>query len=316
MKKPAKAFISYSHIDGAALSRFATHLAMLRREGMLADWVDQKILAGGEIDKEVSRQLDACDLFLPLVSPDFLNSNYCYDTEMKRAIERHESGAIRIVPIIIEPCDWKASPLKRFKALPRDGKPVAEWTNKNNAYLDVVTELRRLIEEMPSAEMPGSNATGLAQRSGPGRKYRVKKDFDEIDKKDFRKRAFEKIHDYFAGAAAEINGVDGLKARLELLGSDGFTCTVVNRQKRNTAAHITVYSKGGRASLGDITYSFQEKAEPGTANGWFSVECDDYDLFLALNSLGSRREEKRLTPEDAAEALWEEFLEHAGIAHE
>jgi TIR domain len=157
MKRPATAFISYSHRDEVALQSLITHLAMLRREGSIAEWFDQKILAGGEIDQEVSRQLDKCDLFLPLLTPDFLASNYCYETEMQRAIERHESGEMHIVPLVIEPCDWKASPLKRFKALPRDGKPVAEWTNKNNAYLDIVTELRRLICE-DSATSGGAEA--------------------------------------------------------------------------------------------------------------------------------------------------------------
>lgn len=176
---------------------------MLRRDGSLAEWIDQKILAGGDIDREVSRQLDKCDLFLPLVSPDFLASNYCYDTEMKRAMERHEAGTTRIVPIIIEPCDWKKSPLNRFKALPRDGKPVADWTNENNAYLDIVTELRRLIEETSAAE-PVAKTEGetLRRSASSSRKYRVKRDFDEIDQKDYRKEAFEKIRDYFQAAIA------------------------------------------------------------------------------------------------------------------
>jgi hypothetical protein len=316
MNKPATAFISYSHRDEGALQSLVTHLAMLRREGSIAEWVDQKILAGGEIDKEVSRQLEKCDLFLPLLTPDFLASNYCYDTEMKRAIERHEAGSIRIVPIVIEPCDWKASPLKRFKALPRDGKPVAEWTNKNNAYLDIATELRRLIEEGSTIEQPREGAAERPPNESL-RRYRVKRDFDEIDSTDFRKKAFGTMRAYFEAATAEINAVDQIKARFEPLGNDGFTCTVVNKQRRNSVAHITVYAGGGRVSFGDITYSFQERAEPNTANGWFAVECDDYDLYLAWNDFASDgREKKRLTPEGAAADLWQGFLERAGIDHE
>jgi hypothetical protein len=317
MKKPATAFISYSHRDEGPLSTLLTHLAMLRREGSIAEWIDQKILAGGEIDKEVSRQLENCDLFLPLLSPDFLASNYCYETEMRRAIARHEAGTLQIVPIVVEPCDWKASPLKRFKALPRDGKPVADWTNKNNAYLDIVTELRRLIDESASSGLSQPERPGQLQSPETTRKYRVKRDFDEIDRRDFRKTAFETIRAYFESATAELNVVDLIKARFEALGGDGFTCTVVNKLKQDGTAHITVYVGGGRSSLGDITYSFQERAEPNTANGWFAVECDDYDLYLASNDFASHgSQEKRLSPKAAAAYLWERFLERAGIDHE
>jgi hypothetical protein len=59
-----KAFISYSHKDAWALDRLHTHLAMLRREGSILEWYDREILAGGDIDQEVSEQLEACDLFL------------------------------------------------------------------------------------------------------------------------------------------------------------------------------------------------------------------------------------------------------------
>jgi len=208
MKIPATAFISYSHRDEDARQDLITHLAMLRRDGSIAEWVDQKILAGGDIDTEVSRQLDQCDLFLPLVTPHFLASTYCYDTEMKRAIERHESGAMHIVPLIIEPCEWKASPLKRFKALPRDGKPVADWTNKNNAYLDIVTELRRLIAVGSTAAVGEPDGGARAQSGDTSRRYRVKRDFDEIDKRDFRKKAFDAIRAYFEAATAEVKAVD------------------------------------------------------------------------------------------------------------
>ena len=140
-----KAFISYSHKDAWAFDRLHTHLAMLRREGRIVEWLDRETLPGGAIDQEISEELDACDLFLPLVSPDYLASDYCYEWEMKRALERHNAGNVCVIPIIVEPCDWKASPLHRLKALPSDGKPVSEWTNQNNAFVDIVTELRRIL---------------------------------------------------------------------------------------------------------------------------------------------------------------------------
>src|SRR6266436_9991350 len=100
----AKAFISYSHRDERALERLHTHLATLRREGNITAWYDREILAGDDIDRTIGLNLVQSDVFLALVSPDFLNSNYCYEREMAKALERHAEGTLRVVPVILEPC--------------------------------------------------------------------------------------------------------------------------------------------------------------------------------------------------------------------
>jgi hypothetical protein len=89
MKDGMHAFISYSHKDTVALDRLHTHLAVLKREGKIVGWYDREILAGGEVDKEIAAKLAGSDLFLALVSPDFLASSYCYDREMAEALTRH-----------------------------------------------------------------------------------------------------------------------------------------------------------------------------------------------------------------------------------
>jgi len=119
----AKAFISYSHRDEKALARLHTHLATLRREGKITAWYDREILAGEDIDSAIGSNLAASEIFLALVSPDFLGSSYCYEQEMAKALERHAENTLRVVPVIIEPCDWKSTPLGKLKAVPKDGKP-------------------------------------------------------------------------------------------------------------------------------------------------------------------------------------------------
>src|SRR4051794_5525163 len=110
-----KAFISYSHRDRAMLERLHAHLAVLRRDGGILQWHDRNIPPGGYVDREISAHLESSYLYLPLVTPDFLNSQYCYEKEMGRALERHIAGKMWIVPIILEPCDWQSSPLNQFR---------------------------------------------------------------------------------------------------------------------------------------------------------------------------------------------------------
>lgn len=285
---------------------------MLRRDGLISAWYDREIRPGSVIDDEVGAQLERCDLFLALVSPDFLASNYCFEREMGRAIERHEAGEMRIVPIIVEPCDWKSSPLVRFKAVPRDGKPITEWTNQNNALLDVVTELRRLSDVEQQVAADASEASS-AEAS---RKYRVKRNFDQLDKADFRREAFGVIKDYFEASIRELDAIEGIKARFEVIDATSFGCMVLNRHYRDEAACITVHSGSGQYSLGDVYYSFADHAPANTANGSFGVDADEYDLYLKDSGFGLRQEpDRKLSADQAAELLWTEFLEHAGISN-
>lgn len=309
-----KVFISYSHKDEAALERLRTHLVMLRRDGRIDEWFDREILAGGEIDAEISERLESSGLFLMLVSPDFLASDYCVEKEMERALERHSSGDARVVPIVVEPCDWTSTPLRDLKALPQDGKPISEWTNENNAFLDIVQELRRVLdaEGEPHAAEEGEATVQAAPVQPDVHRYRVKRDFDEIDRSDFRETAFGVIRDYFERAVAEIDAIEDLRGRFISLSAVSFTCTIVNRARERGTAHITVHGRRENVGFGDISYSFTENAPPNTANGTFTVEADEYELYLS-STMGFGEQQERLTAEAAAEQLWENFLEQAGV---
>lgn len=96
-----RAFISYSHADDALRAEFNKHLSLLRRQGLLELWSDHRIPAGGEFDKQISAELEAADIVILLISPDFMASDYCYGIEMKRAMERHRAGSAVVIPIIL-----------------------------------------------------------------------------------------------------------------------------------------------------------------------------------------------------------------------
>ena len=316
---PVSAFVSYAHVDEPVLERLHKHLAMLRREGAISAWVDRDILAGGTVEREIFEHLDESSIFIALLSADYLNSNYCYEKEFARALELYELGRVTIVPVIAEPCDWKSSPFQQFVALPKDGKPISEWINPNNAFLDIVNGLRRVVEAgYKSISSPGKRE---APDAVAPRRVRVKRDFDAIDKGRFADHTFEVVRNYFSSASVELQGAsDDVKTQFEDMSSTAFTCTIVNRARREGGeAHITVRNqKGRRFAMGDLTYVFEAHSEGNSANGSVRIEADEYDLYLSDDSyMGRRRGEAgKLTPEAAAERLWNQFVEQAGIAYE
>ena len=99
------------------------HLGILKRQGVIRDWHDRKITAGTEWKGQIDHHLDTAGVILLLVSADFIASDYCYDVEMKRALERHDTGEARVIPVILRPVDgWQAAPFGKLQAAPTDGQ--------------------------------------------------------------------------------------------------------------------------------------------------------------------------------------------------
>src|SRR6266487_4660896 len=96
-------FCCYAHEDQALLKKLITHLASLERQGCIRIWADKDIGAGAEWEQEINKHLNTAHIILLLVSPDFMASDYCYGIEMKRAMEKHQAGTARVIPIILRP---------------------------------------------------------------------------------------------------------------------------------------------------------------------------------------------------------------------
>lgn len=315
---PITAFVSYSHNDDKRRERLHKHLAMLQRDNLLKAWTDHEVLAGDKLDDAVRRNLEDSGLFIALVSPDYLASSYCYEKEFLHALSLQDKGRLRIVAIVVEPCDWQNSPFHQFLVLPKDGKPVSEWTNDNSAYLNVVTELRRVLEHPAAAGAAQAIASPTGASIAP-RRVKVKQDFDAIQRAEFADEAYETFRSYFERSCAELGQVsDQIKARYELMGPTAFTCTVVNRGKlQGGEAHITVHNtKGSRHSFGAISYLNQRYAAPGSSNGSYSVEADDYRMYLVAGMSLTGNREAKLTAEQAATRLWDDIVKQAGIDYE
>ena len=150
-----RAFVSYSHKDDLLRAELQTHLKLLSRIGLLQLWTDRRITAGVEWKGEIDENLERADLILLLVSADFMASDYCYDVEMQRALERHDAGAARVVSIIVRSVNWRASPLAKLQALPADGRVVDLGTDNRAArdvvWTEVASGLERALREIADA---------------------------------------------------------------------------------------------------------------------------------------------------------------------
>jgi hypothetical protein len=145
---PIEVFFSYSHKDEDLCVELVKHLSILKRQGVIQDWHDRKIGAGKEWEGEIDTHLNTAGVILLLISSDFLASDYCYDKEMNRALERHEAGEACVIPIILRPVDWEGAPFGKLQALPKDAKPVTSWPDQDQAFLNVAQGIRAAVKEL------------------------------------------------------------------------------------------------------------------------------------------------------------------------
>lgn len=165
LTEPLELFYSYSHKDEDLRDKLETHLSMLKRQKVISQWHDRVIIAGQEWGGEIDEHLKSADIILLLVSADFLASDYCYDIELKLAMERHEAGEACVIPVILRPCDWSGAPFSKLHALPRNAKPVTIWSNHDEAFTDIVQGIRKAVVDALALRKRAAPAAGAAAGS-------------------------------------------------------------------------------------------------------------------------------------------------------
>lgn len=317
----ARAFISYSHQDEPYRVELDKHLALLKRQGLIEIWSDHCIRLGEEFDPAISAALDSADLVLLLVSADFIHSDYCYSIEVQRALERHQAGNAIVVPIIIRPCDWMSAPFGRLKALPTDAKPVTKWPSLDDAFLNIVQQLRTLLTKSQGSQstaqpvrssLNAKASQAVIQDSPDSRLPRssnlsLPRSFTDEQRHDFLTQSFDYIRNYFDKSLEELRARNpGISVRMNVISARSFSAIVFRDGKRVAGCHIRL--GGGFASDG-IAYSGSENVSENSFNELLTVETDQHLMCLkATMGMFHGNRDSRLTDEGAAEHLWTMFI--------
>lgn len=321
----AMVFFSYSHKDEALRDQLEAHLALLRNQGLIEAWYDRRILPGSEVDDSIFGKLESADIILLLVSSDFISSPYCYSREMTRAMERHDAGEARVIPVILRHCDWQTAPFGKLMAVPRDGKPVTSWTDMDEAFTDVTRQVRRAaVDADAKAQVPptGINASSSASqplsatqetrmrpRSG---NLRLKKEYTEKDRDEFLRETFDFIGRFFEGSIEAIDernpDVTGTFDRID---SRRVAAVLYRNGKVIAQCSVRLEGFGGRSN--GIAFSHDSSATPGSYNELLSVEVGDQSLYMRAMGMGwsGKDRNQHLSQEGAAEFLWDMFIRNA-----
>jgi len=144
-KTKLKIFMSYAHEDEAMKTELDKALIMLKRSDKIDLWQDRELMAGQEWDKTIMDEITTADIILLLISVDFNSSQYIWDKELAVAMQRHENGEARVIPVILRECEWQDMPYGKLQALPGGAVPVQKFSRVDEAYTDIAKGIRQVV---------------------------------------------------------------------------------------------------------------------------------------------------------------------------
>lgn len=145
MTVPIRLVYSSAPADDAFREQLSAHLQPLVHQGALTEWHEGLMPAGSDMVQERHRAWQSADILLLLLSADYLASSTFNHDEIQQALERHRSGHLLIIPLLLRPCDWQSTLVAHLQCLPRNGKPITQWDDRDEALFSTAQELRHII---------------------------------------------------------------------------------------------------------------------------------------------------------------------------
>jgi hypothetical protein len=148
-------FCCVADADQPFLEKLSTRLTVQQKRGTIKLWDKSQIEVGRNVNREIQRHLASSRIFLLLISPDFLDNDYCYNKVMRPALEKHTRGEAITIPVIVRHATWQdVDILAPIQVLPRDGKPISSRSNEDEALWEVAKEIGVVIGGLEEDDKP------------------------------------------------------------------------------------------------------------------------------------------------------------------
>jgi len=160
MERPV-VFLSYSHRDEQEKEELVAQLKVLHHDGIEL-WVDDDIHGGADWEQAISEHIERANVAVLLISASFLTSEFICSSEVPKLLQRRDSGALTIFPIVGKDCAWQSVPwLRSINLRPKSGHPV--WAGDQDATRQYLAEIAGEIAKAAHASVADRTA-GTRQR--------------------------------------------------------------------------------------------------------------------------------------------------------
>ena len=141
-------FVSYALEDQQMWKELEKHLISFKRKGFINLWTTAGSLREEDRYEITLYHLNNAHLILLLISPDYIASDYLYEIEMKRALERFDTEEAQVLTILLHLTCWEDEPFSKFRIVPDRNNypiPVSLWRKKGQAYVQIAYRIRDMI---------------------------------------------------------------------------------------------------------------------------------------------------------------------------
>jgi Leucine-rich repeat (LRR) protein len=142
--KAPKVFIGYSRHDLEYVEELLLHLNPYQKKGEVVVFYDRDLKMGDKWDAELKNQLTTSNIFVCLISPYMLNTEYVTDLEIPLAKE----NGLKIVPIVVADCNWQhlemGNPFKLLGENNADNKAIplpADKLTRHVKWKEIATNI-------------------------------------------------------------------------------------------------------------------------------------------------------------------------------
>jgi internalin A len=112
-------FVSYAHDDTEWLKTLDPWLKGLRQYAEVEYYDDRQGLGGVDWDAQIKANLETADIFLAVVTANFIASQYIHETELPIARRRRDEGTCIIMPLYMRRCHYRLLDLSNSTSCPK-----------------------------------------------------------------------------------------------------------------------------------------------------------------------------------------------------
>jgi len=147
--KSVKFFFLYASQDKKIAETINHYLTPLVKLGRIKIDDGSEIISGAEWSIELRESFNEADVYLIFISPDLMASDFCYQDDLKLALEKHENKKAVILPILVKMTPfWKELIIGKLDYLPIDGKAISQWKNEEEVLFDITKYIKKVIKKI------------------------------------------------------------------------------------------------------------------------------------------------------------------------
>jgi hypothetical protein len=133
--------IFYDEQDETRAEQLNKHLTVLKMRKTIEVYNVHQTIGGVETLAAAEVAVQYADYLLLLISSNIFNQNAIWLTTTLSALEKGK----KVVPIRIDKADLEGTGLEKLRALPSLNRTVTDFANEEQAYSEIVEEVKRLV---------------------------------------------------------------------------------------------------------------------------------------------------------------------------